>query len=89
MLVNPPAEPSEASLAGSVRTRPSTAIAPPEPGLTPAGMLARAVALRPLLTSRQAACEAEGRVSDEINAELVKAGLYRIVQPRATSIITL
>ena len=69
-------------MAGSVRTRPSTAIAPPEPGLTPAGMLARAVALRPLLTSRQAACEAEGRVSDEVNAELVKAGLYRIVQPR-------
>jgi 3-hydroxy-9,10-secoandrosta-1,3,5(10)-triene-9,17-dione monooxygenase len=54
----------------------------PEPSLTPEQMLARAAALRPLLQARQAECEKLGRVSDEVNAELVEAGLYRIVQPR-------
>jgi 3-hydroxy-9,10-secoandrosta-1,3,5(10)-triene-9,17-dione monooxygenase len=58
------------------------AVPVPEPALTPQKMLARAAALRPLLQARQAECEAAGRVSDEVNAELVKAGLYRIVQPR-------
>jgi 3-hydroxy-9,10-secoandrosta-1,3,5(10)-triene-9,17-dione monooxygenase len=57
-------------------------IAPPEPELTPDQMLARAVALRPLLRARQAECEVLGRVPDAVNAELVKAGFYRIVQPR-------
>jgi 3-hydroxy-9,10-secoandrosta-1,3,5(10)-triene-9,17-dione monooxygenase len=35
-----------------------------------------------MLVANQARCEAEGRVSDEVNDALVKAGLYRIVQPR-------
>jgi 3-hydroxy-9,10-secoandrosta-1,3,5(10)-triene-9,17-dione monooxygenase len=57
-------------------------IQPPEPGLTPDQMLARARALRPLLLASQGRCEAEGRVPQDVNDELVKAGFYRIVQPR-------
>ena len=57
-------------------------IAPPEPGLTPEAMLARARALRPALRESQGRCEAEGRVPQDINDQLVQAGFYRIVQPR-------
>ena len=57
-------------------------IQPPEPGLTPDEMLARARALRPLLLENQGRCEAEGRVPQDVNDQLVKAGFYRIVQPR-------
>lgn len=59
-----------------------TAIPVPEPDLTPSEMLRRAEALRPLLRARQEATEAEGNISAATNAELVKAGFYRIVQPR-------
>src|SRR5262249_7274125 len=45
-------------------------------------MLARAVALRSLLRASQAECEASGNVPDDVNAELIRAGFYRIVQPR-------
>jgi 3-hydroxy-9,10-secoandrosta-1,3,5(10)-triene-9,17-dione monooxygenase len=54
----------------------------PEPELTPETMLERARALRPMLLARQGECEALGRVPADVNAELVKAGFYRIVQPR-------
>jgi 3-hydroxy-9,10-secoandrosta-1,3,5(10)-triene-9,17-dione monooxygenase len=57
-------------------------IAPPEPGLTPAELLRRAEAMRPMLRERQAACEEAGRVADEINHEFIRAGFYRILQPR-------
>jgi len=57
-------------------------IAPPELDLTPAELLRRAEAMRPVLRERQAACEAAGRVSDETNAEFIRAGFYRILQPR-------
>ena len=57
-------------------------IARPEPDLTPAGMIARAAALRPMLRARQADCEALGRVPDDVNDELIRAGFYRVVQPR-------
>ena len=60
----------------------SADIAPPEPGLTSAEILARAIALRPLLRVRQGDCEAEGKVPDDVNAELIRQGFYRIVQPR-------
>ncbi len=64
-------------------TRPKpAAIAPPEPDLTPAEMLRRARELRPMLLANQGRCEAEGRVPQEVNDVLVKAGFYRIVQPR-------
>jgi 3-hydroxy-9,10-secoandrosta-1,3,5(10)-triene-9,17-dione monooxygenase len=57
-------------------------IDPPEPNLTPAEMIARATALRATLRAAQAECEAQGRVSDAVNAELIRAGFYRIIQPR-------
>jgi 3-hydroxy-9,10-secoandrosta-1,3,5(10)-triene-9,17-dione monooxygenase len=60
----------------------SADIPPPEPELTPAAMLARAIALRPLLRARQGDCEALGKVPDDVNAELIGQGFYRIVQPR-------
>jgi 3-hydroxy-9,10-secoandrosta-1,3,5(10)-triene-9,17-dione monooxygenase len=35
-----------------------------------------------MLRARAAECEAQGRVSDEINDQLVRAGFYRTIQPR-------
>lgn len=55
---------------------------PPEPNLTPADLIARAVALRPMLRARQAECESLGNVPDDVNAELIRQGFYRTVQPR-------
>src|SRR5262249_44512961 len=60
----------------------SPTIAPPEPELTPAELLARAEALRPALRERQAATEATGRLLDETHAAFVEAGFYRTLQPR-------
>src|SRR5215467_4904592 len=57
-------------------------IAPPEPGLTAAELLARAEALRPVLRERQAATEAAGRLLDETHSAFVDAGFYRALQPR-------
>jgi 3-hydroxy-9,10-secoandrosta-1,3,5(10)-triene-9,17-dione monooxygenase len=57
-------------------------IAPPEPDLTPGEMLRRAIAMRPVLRERQDKTEAHGSILPETNAEFVKAGFYRIVQPR-------
>lgn len=59
-----------------------TSIAPPEPALTPGEMLRRAQAMRPMLRERQAECESLGRLPDSTNDEFVKAGFYRILQPR-------
>jgi len=58
------------------------AIVPPEPSLTPAAMLRRATAMRATLRERQAACEAHGAILPETNDEFVRAGFYRIIQPR-------
>ena len=59
-----------------------TPIPPPEPDLTVATMIARAVALRPLLRARQAETEAAARLSDDMNQRFVEAGFYRAIQPR-------
>ena len=45
-------------------------------------MIARATAMRAMLRGAQAECEANGRVSDAINDALIRAGFYRVVQPR-------
>lgn len=58
------------------------AIAPPEPELTPGEMLRRAVAMRETLRARQDRTEANGAILPETNDEFVRAGFYRIVQPR-------
>jgi 3-hydroxy-9,10-secoandrosta-1,3,5(10)-triene-9,17-dione monooxygenase len=45
-------------------------------------LVARAAAMRATLRSRQAQCEAEGRLPDETNREMVEAGFFRVLQPR-------
>jgi 3-hydroxy-9,10-secoandrosta-1,3,5(10)-triene-9,17-dione monooxygenase len=67
-----------------VRTSPSIGVhvPPPEPDLTPDELLRRATSMRDILRARQAACEEAGRIPDETNDEFVKAGFYRILQPR-------
>ena len=60
----------------------TTEIAPPEPDLTAAELLARAQALVPVLRERQPETEATGRLLDETHEAFVEAGLYRALQPR-------
>ncbi|MGH6991647.1 MAG: acyl-CoA dehydrogenase family protein, partial [Stellaceae bacterium] len=73
-------------MAANRATRPENeprgVITPPEPDLTPAEMIRRAAAMRPILRQRQAACEANGAILPETNDEFIRAGFYRIVQPR-------
>lgn len=57
-------------------------ISPPEPALQPEDMIARARGMRPMLRERQAECEALGRLPEQTNDEFVRAGFYRILQPR-------
>jgi 3-hydroxy-9,10-secoandrosta-1,3,5(10)-triene-9,17-dione monooxygenase len=54
----------------------------PEPGLTPAEVIRRAVELRPLLLEDQAHCEVRGTYSDEMHERFRKAGFYRVLQPK-------
>jgi 3-hydroxy-9,10-secoandrosta-1,3,5(10)-triene-9,17-dione monooxygenase len=54
----------------------------PEPDLTPAEMVARAEALRPILLEEQGATDERGYYSKAIHEEFRKAGFYRILQPR-------
>jgi len=58
------------------------AITPPEPGLTPKELVARATALRSLLIDQQAETERCTRPSDEVHQACVDAGIYRLYQPR-------
>jgi 3-hydroxy-9,10-secoandrosta-1,3,5(10)-triene-9,17-dione monooxygenase len=59
-----------------------TAVSPPEPGLTPDELIARAVALRPRLIEQQAECEERTYYSQELHQEFVNAGFYRLYVPR-------
>jgi 3-hydroxy-9,10-secoandrosta-1,3,5(10)-triene-9,17-dione monooxygenase len=54
----------------------------PEPSLTPQEMIRRATAMRQTLRDRQEATEKAGRILEVTNDEFVKAGFYRVVQPR-------
>ena len=54
----------------------------PEPGLTPADVIRRAVELRPLLLEDQANSEERGTYSDEMHERFRTAGFYRILQPK-------
>jgi Acyl-CoA dehydrogenase, N-terminal domain len=45
-------------------------------------MIARASKMIPTLPARQVECEESGNVPEDINNELIRAGFYRIVQPR-------
>lgn len=57
-------------------------VAQPEPGLTAEALIARAAALRPLLYEQQEESDRRGYYSDEVHQALLRAGLYRILQPR-------
>src|SRR5262249_11920575 len=50
--------------------------------LTPQEALRRAEAMRPTLREKQAQCEADGRLSDEVNEQFIQAGFYRLLQPQ-------
>jgi 3-hydroxy-9,10-secoandrosta-1,3,5(10)-triene-9,17-dione monooxygenase len=65
-----------------VRQAQPDAIDCPEPELTPEVMLERARALRPILRERQSRCEQAGRILDETSDDFIKAGFFRILQPR-------
>src|SRR2546423_12998706 len=62
------------------RTAPE--VSPPEPDLTAQEIIARAAALRPMLRDQQDESERRGGYSEEIHREFLKAGFYRMVQPR-------
>jgi 3-hydroxy-9,10-secoandrosta-1,3,5(10)-triene-9,17-dione monooxygenase len=55
---------------------------PPEPGLTPEALIARAVGFRERLRAEQDASEARGCHSPELQEEFVKAGFYRALNPK-------
>ncbi len=59
-----------------------TLIAPPEPSLTEAELIERAVALRPVLLDRQAETERLSHYPQETHEDFRRAGFYRILQPR-------
>src|ERR1700729_3082693 len=66
----------------AVRTDTDAGISPPEPDLTPAEMIERAVALRPLLREQSAETEERACPSQEIHEACVNAGFYRCYIPR-------
>ncbi|MHC3472794.1 acyl-CoA dehydrogenase family protein [Streptomyces sp. 7R007] len=57
-------------------------IAPPEPGLTAREIVDRAVALRPALLERQAETERLTHYPKDTHDDFLRAGFYRILQPR-------
>jgi 3-hydroxy-9,10-secoandrosta-1,3,5(10)-triene-9,17-dione monooxygenase len=64
------------------RTARKTVYPIPEPDLTPQEVIARAIALRPKLRAEQDQAEKLGHYTDDMHREFLKAGFYRIVQPR-------
>ncbi|MCC3767882.1 acyl-CoA dehydrogenase family protein [Streptomyces sp. UNOC14_S4] len=60
---------------------PATASAP-APALTAAELVARAVALQPLLREHAARIEADRKVTDEVIEAVTAAGLFRLTVPR-------
>jgi 3-hydroxy-9,10-secoandrosta-1,3,5(10)-triene-9,17-dione monooxygenase len=58
------------------------AVPVPEPGLTPAVMIARARALIPMLRGQQDEAEARGRYGEDVHHAFLQAGFSRILQPR-------
>lgn len=57
-------------------------LTPPESGLTAETLIARAAALRPLLYEQQEENDQRGYYSDTVHQQLLRDGLYRILQPR-------
>lgn len=65
-----------------IRTSEIAEIPIPEPELTPQEIVARAQALVPMLREQQDEAERIGHHSEAVDREFVKAGFYRILQPR-------
>ncbi|NGO12775.1 acyl-CoA dehydrogenase [Streptomyces sp. HC44] len=57
-------------------------IAPPEPALTESQLIERAVAMRPALLERQPETERLTRYPKDTHEDFLRAGFYRILQPR-------
>jgi 3-hydroxy-9,10-secoandrosta-1,3,5(10)-triene-9,17-dione monooxygenase len=55
---------------------------PPEPGLTPEAMVARAEAIAETLVARQAEAEQRTYYAEDVHAQFAEAGFYRILVPR-------
>ncbi|WP_049563121.1 acyl-CoA dehydrogenase family protein [Nonomuraea sp. SBT364] len=55
---------------------------PPEPGLTPEDVVARAEAMIPALAERQAETERRTFYAEDVHEEFSRAGFYRILVPR-------
>ncbi|MEV0001792.1 acyl-CoA dehydrogenase family protein [Micromonospora sp. NPDC050980] len=55
---------------------------PPEPGLTPADLVARAEAMAPTLVARQAETEERTYYAEDTHRAFAEAGFYRITVPR-------
>jgi 3-hydroxy-9,10-secoandrosta-1,3,5(10)-triene-9,17-dione monooxygenase len=60
----------------------SRSIPVPESGLMSQEMIRRATAMRQTLRERQEETERAGRILEVTNDEFIKAGFYRVVQPR-------
>jgi 3-hydroxy-9,10-secoandrosta-1,3,5(10)-triene-9,17-dione monooxygenase len=58
------------------------AIPVPEPELSPSDLVARAMGLRDVLREQQDESDARGTYSEELHQTFLKAGFYRITQPR-------
>jgi 3-hydroxy-9,10-secoandrosta-1,3,5(10)-triene-9,17-dione monooxygenase len=67
----------------SVNPTASSDAAAPEPGLTGADFVRRAIELRPLLVAEQADTERRTRYSPETFATIREQGFFRMLQPRA------
>jgi len=62
---------------------PESALLPvPEPGLTPQEMIRRAQSLRQLLRDQQEDAERLGNYTPQVHEAFLKAGFYRILQPK-------
>ncbi len=69
----------DAAIASS---RPAARLPVPEPDLTPGEIIQRAIALRPKLRANQEICEERGGYTEELHEDFIKAGFYRMWQPR-------
>ncbi|HEX6472699.1 MAG TPA: acyl-CoA dehydrogenase family protein [Streptosporangiaceae bacterium] len=68
--------------ASDVSPAPGGAAGPPEPGLTPAEIIARAEAIAEALVARQAETERRTFYARNTHEEFSRAGFYRILVPR-------
>jgi 3-hydroxy-9,10-secoandrosta-1,3,5(10)-triene-9,17-dione monooxygenase len=70
------------SISAAAKKPPAPVCSVPEPALTPKEVLRRAASFRMILREKQDEHDALGTYSDELHRQFVKAGFYRITQPR-------